>query len=200
MRNPVSLFRLRKGFIIIIITLAVFLNQQVMAQPRIIEFSDYSWLVKTSNRKQAPGPNMFSNDEELVWVDSNGDLHLAIKQLRNKQWVCSEIISRQRFGYGTFVIEIQSDLAVLDPNVVLGLFTYDPSDFEQYYSELDIEFSRWGDPEKPLGNFTVQPYTEPANSRRFNIGKNIIQTTHVITWAPGVVRFKQYVMVMFMYT
>ncbi|MHA6793625.1 hypothetical protein ACVGVM_08935 [Pseudonocardia bannensis] len=33
-----------------------------------------------------------------------------------------------------------------DPNVVLGLFLYDGDSPEAAHHEVDIEFSRWGDP------------------------------------------------------
>ena len=49
---------------------------------RIISFSGYEWLVKTSANSKSgtagPGNNYFSNSKDNVWVDKKGWLHLKI--------------------------------------------------------------------------------------------------------------------------
>jgi hypothetical protein len=48
----------------------------------------------------------------------------------------------------------------LDPNVVLGLFTYDDSP-DQTHREIDVEFARWGATPAQDGSnaqWVVQPY------------------------------------------
>jgi hypothetical protein len=76
----------------------------------------------------------------------------------------------------------------LDKNVVLGLFTYADDTHE-----IDIEFSKWGDPnyQKP-GSFTVQPYTISGNSRSFEVKLKASQSTQIFNWQPNFVHFSSY--------
>ena len=59
------------------------------------------------------------------------------------KWVCAEVVLQQTLGYGTYRFYLDSPVDSLDPNVVLGLFTWndDPAFNNR---ELDIEFARWG--------------------------------------------------------
>ena len=58
-----------------------------------------------------------------TWRVDGGTLRLAINRAR-RGWTCAEIQSRKSFGYGRYEFVVNSDLAQLDPWVVLGLFTY----------------------------------------------------------------------------
>src|SRR5690606_14139601 len=109
-----------------------------VSKERIINFSGYQWLVRdTDNVRYGPGPNLFSNSTENVWVDDQGKLHLRIVN-RNEKWYCAEVTLNQKVGYGKYIFYINSSLSSLDDNVVAGLFTY--LDDTQ---EIDIEFSKW---------------------------------------------------------
>ena len=62
--------------------------------------------------------------------------------------------------------EVQGPIGDLDPNVVLGLFTW--SDDPAYdHRELDIELARWGNPLAPNGQFRLQPNTESVRGFNF---------------------------------
>src|SRR5574341_2445673 len=112
--------------------------------PRQISFSGYMWNVKKSNGRVGPGPNYFYYSTQNVWVDLSGKLHMKLRKNKGK-WYCSEIVSNQNFGYGTYRFYIDSYVDNLDPNVVLGLFTW--SDNPDYnHREIDQEFARWADP------------------------------------------------------
>ena len=53
---------------------------------RAVSFSGRSWAVKRSNEPVGPGPNLFSDGAENVWVDADARLHhvLGIGRVR---WV-----------------------------------------------------------------------------------------------------------------
>ena len=97
---------------------------------RTIRFSGYDWLVKTSTVLVGPGPNYFSDDEENVWIDDQGRLHLRLTRDSTGHWRASEVVLQTSLGYGQYRFAVEGTPQELDPNVVLGLFTWqdDPSE------------------------------------------------------------------------
>ena len=97
---------------------------------RTIRFSGYDWLVKTSTVLVGPGPNYFSDDEENVWIDDLGRLHLRVTRDADGHWRASEVVLQASLGYGQYRFALEGTAQELDPNVVLGLFTWqdDPSE------------------------------------------------------------------------
>lgn len=149
---------------------------------RTIRFSGYAWKVKSSTERVGPGPNYFSDSKENVYVDAKGRLHLRIVN-RDRRWYCAEVISAESFGYGTYRFYIDSTIDNLDPQVVLGLFTWsDAPDFN--HREIDIEISRWGNAENANAQFVIQPYTDPQNIVRFSIPAGLNASTHSFEWRP----------------
>lgn len=156
-------------------------------QARSITFSGHTWAVRTSaGNAQGPGPNYFSDSEQNVWVDNLGRLHLRITKAKNR-WECAEVIALTSIGYGTYRFYIDSAVADLDPNVVLGLFTWndDPS-FN--HREIDIEFSRWGRKQGPNAQYVVQPFSS-SSVLQFQM-PSILQSTHSFVWQPHAVDFQ----------
>ncbi|HSL76470.1 MAG TPA: glycoside hydrolase family 16 protein [Candidatus Limnocylindrales bacterium] len=154
--------------------------------PRTVVFDGYTWTVKTSTRKIGPGPNLFSPD--LAWVDSSGALHLRIAKLGGR-WNVSEVINQATLGYGTYSWTVKADLDSLDPQVVLGLFTWN-DDPAYNHRELDVEFARWGNAADPTnGQFVVQPYDRLGNLQRITQQRGLATTTHGFTWRPDKVDF-----------
>jgi hypothetical protein len=132
---------------------------------RTLQFSGYTWQVKASSGPVGPGPNYFSDSDENVWVDSLGRLHLKLTYA-NGRWYAAEVINTQSLGLGRYTFDLDSPVDMLDPNVVLGLFTW--SDDPAFNNrELDIEFSRWGDAaDLSNGRYVVQPYDRSGNIQR----------------------------------
>jgi len=131
---------------------------------RIIKFSGIDWIVRTTNdKKEGPGPNLFSDSDKNVWIDEKGSLHLKIRQ-DGGNWYCSGIIAQKSMGYGKYVFYVNSDVTTLDQNVVAGLFTY-LNDNE----EIDIEFSKWSKPNNMNSQFASQPSEAIGNKKRFDI-------------------------------
>jgi len=155
--------------------------------PRTVAFSGFSWSVKASTGLVGPGPNVFSDSPENVWVDAGGQLHLRITY-RNGQWLAAEVVVDRSLGYGTYAFNLASPTGRLDPNVVLGLFTW--SDDPAYnHREIDIEVARWGDADATQNaQYAVQPADRAGNLRRF-VQPDAPATSHQFAWAPNRVSF-----------
>jgi hypothetical protein len=152
----------------------------------VIRFAGYDWLVKDSaGTAVGPGPNVFSADNVRVEV---GRLHLRIGQ-QGRRWSSAEIVSKEPFGYGMYTFFIQGDVADLDPNVVLGLFTW--SDDPAFsHREIDIEISRWGNPANRNAQCVVQPYQLPGSVVRFALPGGLKRAIYTFTWLPNAVTCK----------
>lgn len=160
-------------------------NQIITPSERIIKFSGYDWIVrKTKSAKEGPGPNLFSDSEDNVWVDNQGKLHLKITQ-KGGQWYCSGITLRNSLSYGKYTFFINSDVSKLDDNVVAGLFTY-LTDTE----EIDIEFSKWSVSDNMNTQFAVQPSGKNGNKVRFDIPSDLGPTTHSFNWQKNKISFE----------
>jgi hypothetical protein len=155
------------------------------AEPRKIRFSGYTWEVKSSAAKVGPGPNYFSASSRNVWVDGKGRLRLKITH-SNDRWESAEVASARSFGYGKYAFTLASPVnaTALDPNAVLGLFTW--SDDAAFHNrEIDIEFSRWGIADlTESGSHTVQPWETAGNQRTFS-QPPVASSTHSFTWRPN---------------
>ena len=148
---------------------------------RTFTFSGYAWTVKSSAGKVGPGPNYFSSSTENVWVDGLGRLHLGLTY-RNGNWYSSEVVNTVSLGRGTYSWVLESPVDALDPNVTLGLFTW--NDRRAYnHREIDIEFARWGNPADPThGQFVVQPYSTAGNLLRIRQAPAVGTSTQSFAW------------------
>lgn len=156
--------------------------------PRTVRFSGHAWEVKQSRDPVGPGPNVYSAHPESVRVDRHGRLYLRIES-RSNTWHSAEVLSRDSFGYGRYTFILDSPVRNLDPNAVIGLFTWS-DDPAQNHRELDVEITRWGDPEADAGQFVVQPYDGPDNLRRFAIPPFDRPLVFVIDWRQDRIRFE----------
>jgi hypothetical protein len=154
---------------------------------RTIEFSGYTWRVKSSLAPVGPGPNCFSESPANAFVDAGGRLHLEIAP-SNGRWRCAEVINTQSLGHGRYTFELGSRPDDLDANVVLGLFTW--SDDPSYSNrEIDIELSRRGDAADLTNEqYVVQPYDHPGNLQRVR-QPAAASCTHSFEWQPNAVTF-----------
>lgn len=153
---------------------------------RLLFFSGLEWRVKRADTPVGPGPNLFADDLDHVWLDGAGRLHLKITNDGGGPR-CAEIISLDSFGYGTYIFYLDSPVNAFDPNVVLGLFTW--SDDAAYnHREIDIEFARWDDPLNANAQFVVQPYDREGNMTRFEMGPDT-PSVHGFTWRRTYVEF-----------
>lgn len=91
---------------------------------REFEFSGYIWQVRQASSPEGSGPNHFSKNARDVFVAAKGRLRMKIVK-RGGRWYSTEINNETVWGYGKYVFHIASRIDQFDPNVVLGLFTWD---------------------------------------------------------------------------
>jgi len=157
------------------------------AQSGVVNFSGYSWSVKDSaSGTVGPGPNVFSGQN--VSVDANGYLHLKISYA-NGVWSCAEVYLQSSLGYGTYKFTVQSPVGQLDPQVVLGLFTY--SNLPAYNDrEIDIELSKWANAaDTNNAQYVVQPGSVASNLLRWLLPTSDTNTLHSFNWAQNTIGF-----------
>lgn len=173
----------------ITVAAVIVLSAASTACAREISFSGYTWTVKNSGSAVGPGPNVFSDSTDNVWVDSAGRLHLKIVK-RGNTWTCAEVIAKASFGYGTYWVVYDTPVDALDPSVVLALFTW--SNRQAYHHrEIDIELSRWGDPNSLNAQYVVQPYWVSSRIHRWEVPGGA-PTSHGFRWAPDSVLLQSY--------
>lgn len=137
-----------------------------------------------------PGPNAW--EENNVWLDARGSLHLRIFERAGK-WSCAEVTLKKRLGFGRYQFQVSGRLDKLDPNVVLGLFNYPTADVgPDGTNEIDIEFAGWGNEKNPIGNYTVWPAVLALRqtSKPFPFTLATDDTTHRFDWSPAGVKFQ----------
>jgi hypothetical protein len=155
--------------------------------PTRISWGGQSWQVKTSQSAVGPGPNVFAASN--VSVDASGRLHLAITRDAAGRWTTAEVIGPTSHGYGTYAFTLASDVSALDPNVVLGLFTWSDR-AQQAHREIDVEFARWGVAGGSTNaQYVVQPADRAGHLARF-AQPSVSRTVHRFTWSPGRVAFE----------
>ncbi|MCB9245059.1 MAG: hypothetical protein H6606_01400 [Flavobacteriales bacterium] len=165
-----------------------------------VRFSGLDWTVKIyEDVMHGPGPNYFSGDERDVFLDENGYLHMRIAQHQGK-WMSSEVVADEPTGYGTYRFTIEGMLDAIPDNIVLGLFTWDNTTFqEQANSEVDIEFSKWGDANaKRTLQYGVQPinfgpyYPERDFVPEYVPGTMNGVSVHEFTWTDKLITWRSY--------
>ncbi len=157
-----------------------------LAGYKTVSFAGLDWFVKTAPVGVSPNGDFFSEDN--AFVDSSGQLHLKVSKCSGA-WCSAEVFTQQTVGYGAYSFTLGSPLNNLDPNLTLGLFTWDAQDSDQSNKEWDIEFSRWGDSGATSNaQYVVQPYDGPSNLFRFLIGPGM-PSVHTVNWAPSQVSF-----------
>lgn len=158
---------------------------------RVIRFSGYEWEVRPG-ADGGPGPNHW--DPSSVRVDSQGRLHLKITH-SGGQWHCAEVTSLHSFGFGRYQFQVTGVLDRLDRNVVLGLFNYPPPGAgPDGTNEIDIEYSRWGNPSSLPASETIYPAHEgikPASvTHEFTMPPGLSDTTQRFDWRSGGTTFQ----------
>ncbi len=156
---------------------------------RVIHFSGYEWEVRPPGRG-GPGPNQWNPGN--VRVDTQGRLHLKITR-QGGAWQCAEVSTRRRLGFGRYQFQVTGTLDRLDPNVVLGLFNFPPPEVgPNGTNEIDIEYSRWGNPSALPASETVYPAHAGLKSTAhpFPMPPGLYDTTQRFLWRSSGIRFQ----------
>lgn len=149
--------------------------------PKTLQFSGYQWEIRETSSNQGGYRNLFI--PENAWTDSNGFLHLRVSK-QGTDWVSAEVKLTRSLGYGSYRFVVR-DLAHLEPAAVFAMFTLDETGPAR---EMDIEVSRWGEPESRSAQFVIQPYAVPANTVRFEAPAGL--ATYWMNWGFGRVEFR----------
>lgn len=150
---------------------------------RIIDFAGREWTVK-SGCGLGPGPNCWSDDLQSVWVEE-GQLHLKIREIGGT-WHAAEVSTVECTRYGMHRFFTVGGLDTLDRNVVAALFLY-----KDDQTEVDIEFSKWGEANLPYNaQYVVQPWNLPGHRERFLMSLAGTFSTHSIDWNASGIQFR----------
>ena len=171
---------------------------------------NYTVQVKEDTQPCGPGFTRFSRDTVSVNSDLN-QLKLRF-EYRQGSWMGSEVrvllpsSTQPYFNYGTFefsvrsvrVLNAASNYAVLSENqlpisLVLGMFTWDATEdyatHENWNHEVDIEISKWDNPNNAQdAQFLVQPPGSPQLYRFATGASGLPQPAphrYRFTWNPG---------------
>lgn len=168
---------------------------------RTLQFAGFDWRVKGTGL-YGPGPNVFSDSNEQIWIDPLDRLHMTV---RNPQgtWLSSEIVTEDILGYGDYRLTAVGKLDDWAANVVFGFFhweypdCFDGSNPWNLHNEMDMEISRWGDPAAEMAQFVVQPYQVANSMSRFdvpfsaNTAESAVQlTTFAYQWFSDRIEFR----------
>lgn len=148
---------------------------------KMLQFSGYQWELLSTTTDRAGSSSLHSSAN--AWTDKRGSLHLRITREQD-HWTSAEVKLSRSLGYGSYRFVVQ-DVSHLEPAAVFAMFTWDESGPPR---EMDIEISRWGEPEDKNAQFVIQPYVVPANTVRFIAPPGTL--TYWINWSPGRVAFK----------
>jgi hypothetical protein len=149
---------------------------------RMIFFSERAWTVRATEVPDTPGPNIWTDDHDAVWVDLEGALHLAMLE-RDGEVLAAEVALVESLGYGTYVFSLDTPIRQRNEFTVVGLFVRDTLT-EAENKEFDIEFARWADPDGPDAQFVVAPWQVQGNGETFTVGPLYEPTIHASHWAP----------------
>jgi len=163
---------------------------------RTITFGDHVWRVKGPGYF-GPGPNVFDHLPNAVWVDAQNQLHLTL-QNTSGTWKSTEVTTAEALGYGDYILTTVGRLDLVDPQAVLGIFLWEYGPCWDYgytwwnaFNEIDIEYSRWGNPSNDIAQFVAQPYDYPGNISRFDatFGDEEV-TSHAMRWLADRIEYR----------
>jgi hypothetical protein len=134
-----------------------------------------------------PGPNCWA-PENAAPVAAEG-VRMRLTRVAGR-WYAAEIRTTAPVGYGSYSVRVVGRPDLFDASVVLGIFLYDDEGAEggdPCPAELDLESSRFGDPQGPNGHAVVDVPGQcgPADLHEFSYALNGTFTTHQLDWIAG---------------
>src|SRR5579859_419906 len=149
-----------------------------------LKFSGYDWAVRTIESDKGGISNLY--DPKNVWTDDTGALHMQITRKLGK-WSCAEIFLNRNLGYGTYSVTVR-DTSHLEPAAVFSMFTFDDSDSEQHFREMDVEVGGRDAAHKNNARYAMQPLYIPGNL--FSFAAPAGRLKFVMVWESGRATFK----------
>jgi len=157
---------------------------------RQLLFSEKQWDIKKSNEKEGPGNNYFGLHHRNVTIDKKGHLHLR-SFYRKSHWYCAEVINKEYTGYGIYEFYIENRLNNFNHGSVLGLFLYN-EDYDPYFNEIDIEVSKWCEPNNKNTQYVVQDHPHRPTKHRFVTPEKCKFTVHRIEFRADTIHFRSF--------
>jgi hypothetical protein len=151
-----------------------------------LKFSGYDWSVRVIESDKGGLSNLY--DPENAWTDAKGALHMRITRKSGK-WSCAEIFLGRTLGYGTYSVTVR-DTSHLEPAAVFSMFTFDDSNSEQHFREMDVEVGGRDAENKNNTRYTIQPLYIPGNLYTFAAPAGPL--TFVLRWESGHATFKTF--------
>ena len=94
-----------------------------LASAQTVKWKGYTWKVATGGI----GGGVVTGNVANVRVDASDALHLSIAKIAAK-WTGAELFTQSNQGFGTYQWILQGDnFYDMEPQIVLGLFTYGPA-------------------------------------------------------------------------
>ena len=156
--------------------------------PTTIKWSGIKW--KISNwGGSSDAMKGFVYDPCNVKVDASDRLILTL-EYDGKVWRGAEISTPYSRSFGTYYVQVYSNLSTLPPSAVFGFFPYKGSKYDGT-NEIDIEYSQWGNSSADNWNYTVYPATSKGVEASKTFGFSTSNsTTHAIVWSQKSVYFE----------
>jgi len=168
--------------------------------PTQLRFSGIEWSVSTTAEPFPGAARGFAWHECNVKLDTlaNGTEVLTLRLRKDPSgWRGAQIESEATYQYGTFSATTESSLRPMlvdSPSAVLGFFAYlGPA----YTNEIDMEFTRWGNPILPPMHYTVWPGVRagamPPPHSTFSSGADsefVRPARHHFSWTDRAVTFE----------
>lgn len=164
-------------------------SQRLTPQNATIQWQGFSWWVQDGSSN--PGPNTWGRFYENVAVQPDGSLVLQVRKVAGT-WYCAELSQEgATLGYGRYRFVYDYDAGTFDPNLVLGLFTYDLTAPTPGKRELDIECTRWGSTSDTSRVwYTSQPVTNGDWTQSDHGMSTAAPYTSEFIWQAGQVYFR----------
>ncbi|HTS35793.1 MAG TPA: glycoside hydrolase family 16 protein [Candidatus Solibacter sp.] len=175
-----------RGGSVALVTIVKGTGTPQLAPTGSLKFSGYDWAVRTIESDKGGISNLY--DPKNAWTDAKGALHMQITRKSDK-WSCAEIFLNRTLGYGTYSVTIR-DTSHLEPAAVFSMFTFDDSDSEQHFREMDLEVGGRDAAHRNNARYTIQPLYIPGNLFAFAVPTGTL--TFVLNWEPGHAIFKTF--------
>jgi hypothetical protein len=176
-----------QGGSVTLVTIVKGVGTPQLAPTGSLKFSGYDWRVRTIESDKGGINNFY--DPENAWTDASGALHMQIKK-KSGSWSCAEIFLNRSLGYGTYSVTVR-DTSHLEPAALFSMFTFDDSDSEQHFREMDVEVGGRRDAaNKNNARYVIQPLYILGNLFGFAAPPGTL--TYVLHWQSGHATFKTF--------
>jgi len=133
----------RNILIILIILMSISVSSAIQNS---FTWSGMEWTARSGHGAPGLVYNWSSNN---VGIDDQDRLHINITN-ESGYWYQGQIYSTNYIGYGTYIINVSTNVATFANNTIFGFFPYKDDD-----NEIDIEWGRWVNASRPNVMYSV---------------------------------------------